>query len=195
MVGDPELALKYRHVDIDTASQVDVRPGSEGKFRVKFKEELLPLRDRSGGMRSLFSHNVRARRVRVFAPTSSIKNIINTFPALQPGRDGRSDKSNWSIMWRSKRCWRIWVSFTSDMACRPRRTWPPGAASPTTSRSSASLPFNVASTGQRAAQEGASQHSEKFFKRFQKIASDWMEPGVTKTSLVYSMGKTRDHQP
>jgi hypothetical protein len=30
---------------------------------------------------------------------------------------------------------------------------------------------------------------EEFFKRFQTYARDWVEPGVTKTSLVYNMGR------
>ena len=55
--GEPELALKFRHVDRDTAAAVDVRP-DQGTYRVKFKEELLPLPDKIGGIRSLYSHNV-----------------------------------------------------------------------------------------------------------------------------------------
>src|SRR5262249_52868149 len=57
-VGDPEIVFKFRHPDIQTAAQTDVRPQIFGDYRIKFKAEALPLKDQLGGIRILFSHNV-----------------------------------------------------------------------------------------------------------------------------------------
>lgn len=54
---DHELAFKFRNKDRDLAAEVDVRPQLHGHDRIKFKEEILPLKDKVGGCRSLFSHN------------------------------------------------------------------------------------------------------------------------------------------
>src|SRR3974377_2469909 len=48
-VGAPEIVFKYRHPDEQKATQVDVRPRIDGKYRIKFKAEALPLKDRIGG--------------------------------------------------------------------------------------------------------------------------------------------------
>ena len=36
---------------------VDMRPKIAGKYRIKFKAEILPLKDQVGGYRILYSHN------------------------------------------------------------------------------------------------------------------------------------------
>src|SRR5215831_10396480 len=43
-VGDPEIVLKFRHPDLQTAAVVDVRPIIPGSYQIKFKAEALPLR-------------------------------------------------------------------------------------------------------------------------------------------------------
>jgi hypothetical protein len=57
-VGDPEIVFKFRHPDLQTAANLDVRPNIPGQYRIKFKAEALPLRDKIGGLRMLYSHNV-----------------------------------------------------------------------------------------------------------------------------------------
>ncbi len=56
-VGDPEIVCKFRHADEAMAAAVDMRPHIQGKYRIKFKSEVLPLKDEVGGFRRLFSHN------------------------------------------------------------------------------------------------------------------------------------------
>ena len=58
-VADPEVVFKFRHPDMQKAAEVDVRPQITGKYDVKFKVEALPLKDRVGGYRLLYSHNVQ----------------------------------------------------------------------------------------------------------------------------------------
>ena len=56
-VGDPEIVCKFRHPDEQLAASMDMRPKIAGDFRIKFKLETLPLKDRVGGSRALYSHN------------------------------------------------------------------------------------------------------------------------------------------
>src|SRR5262249_8413426 len=58
-VGDPEIVFKFRHPDLASAAAVDVRPTIPGSYKIKFKAEVLPLRDRLGGYRLLYSHNAQ----------------------------------------------------------------------------------------------------------------------------------------
>src|ERR1700761_5706154 len=57
--GEPEIVFKFRHPDMQTAAEQDMRPNFAGHYRIKFKAEALPLKDRVGGYRSLFSHNAQ----------------------------------------------------------------------------------------------------------------------------------------
>src|SRR5271168_1602261 len=54
-VGDPEIVFKFRHPDEQKASALDVRPKIAGKYQIKFKAEVLPLKDQVGGYRILYS--------------------------------------------------------------------------------------------------------------------------------------------
>jgi hypothetical protein len=49
--GEPEIVFKFRHVDMQKAAALDVRPNIAGNYRIKFKAEALP--------RLLFSHNAQ----------------------------------------------------------------------------------------------------------------------------------------
>jgi len=61
-VGDPEIVFKYRGRDIQKAAETDVRPQIAGDHRVKFKAQALPLKEKLGGVRMLYSHNVQFPR-------------------------------------------------------------------------------------------------------------------------------------
>ena len=56
-VGDPEIVFKFRHMDEQKATAIDVRPKIAGRYRIKFKAEALPLKDQVGAYRILYSHN------------------------------------------------------------------------------------------------------------------------------------------
>ncbi|MGD9883820.1 MAG: hypothetical protein AB7F22_26335 [Reyranella sp.] len=57
-IGDPEIVFKFRSPGMKVAQELDVRPSIDGKYKIKFKLEVVPLRDRIDGMRRLVSHNV-----------------------------------------------------------------------------------------------------------------------------------------
>ena len=56
-IGDPEIVFKFRDPSLQRAAAIDVRPDIAGRYRVKFKIQALPLNDRIGGYRLLYSHN------------------------------------------------------------------------------------------------------------------------------------------
>ena len=58
-LGDPEIVFKFRHPDMQRAAEMDVRPQIPGGYDIKFKVEALPLKDRLGAYRLLYSHNVQ----------------------------------------------------------------------------------------------------------------------------------------
>ena len=76
-VGDPEIVFKYRHPDEQKATQVDVRPRIDGKYRIKFKAEALPLKDRIGGYRILYSHNCQFGLSQVHEADKSLMATLN----------------------------------------------------------------------------------------------------------------------
>ena len=83
--GEPEIVFKFRHPDIQKAAEADVRPQILGDHWVKFKCQALPLKDRLGGIRMLFSHNVQFPRSHVGETNTDIlqfKTIAKIFPVL-----------------------------------------------------------------------------------------------------------------
>ena len=81
-MGDPEIVFKYRHPDELKATQVDVRPMIAGAYRIKFKAEALPLKDRVGGYRILYSHNCQFGLSQVHDADQTMATLTRIFPAL-----------------------------------------------------------------------------------------------------------------
>ncbi len=82
--GDPEIVFKFRHPDIQKAAETDVRPNIPGDYRVKFKAEVLPLKDALGGMRMLYSHNVELTlsALQQNEDQTSLATLMRIFPPL-----------------------------------------------------------------------------------------------------------------
>jgi hypothetical protein len=83
--GEPEIVFKFRHPDLQTAAEMDVRPQIAGDHRVKFKCQALPLKDRLGGIRLLYSHNVQFPRSALGINQESVRDldsVIKVFPVL-----------------------------------------------------------------------------------------------------------------
>ena len=82
-VGDPEIVFKFRHPDEQRATAMDVRPNIAGKYRIKFKAEALPLKDKVGGYRILYSHNCQFGLSQMHdADKTSMATLVKVFPAL-----------------------------------------------------------------------------------------------------------------
>jgi hypothetical protein len=83
-VGDPEIVIKFRHPDLQKAAEMDVRPKVAGDYRIKFKAEALPLKDKVGGYRILYSHNAEfpLSAVRDNDPMA-MASLVHMLPPLQ----------------------------------------------------------------------------------------------------------------
>lgn len=84
-VGEPEIVFKFRHPDLETASECDVRPTITGDYRIKFKEEWVPQKNVIGGCRALYSHNVEFKLNPLhYENLSSSHELTEIFPPLRP---------------------------------------------------------------------------------------------------------------
>jgi hypothetical protein len=84
-IGDPEIVFKFRHSDMQVAAETDVRPNILGDHRVKFKCQALPLKERLGGIRLLFSHNVQFLRSAIGMGHENVRDmdsLVALLPAL-----------------------------------------------------------------------------------------------------------------
>jgi hypothetical protein len=91
--GDPEVVFKFRHPDLQKAAELDVRPVIAGNSRIKFKAEVLPLKDQVGGYRTLFSHNAQFPLSQ--APEgdrTSMTTLARVFPALKQLKSSDTDR-------------------------------------------------------------------------------------------------------
>ncbi|HVP54342.1 MAG TPA: hypothetical protein VMU45_05040 [Candidatus Eisenbacteria bacterium] len=83
-VGDPEFVFKFRHPDEQKAAAFDVRPNIAGEYRIKFKAEVLPLKDQVGGYRILYSHNCQFGLSQMHdADRTSMAMLVRVFPGLK----------------------------------------------------------------------------------------------------------------
>jgi len=84
-IGDPEIVFKFRHPDLQVAAETDVRPNIRGDHRVKFKVQAMPLKEKLGGIRLLFSHNVQFLRSAIGMGKENVRDmdaIIDLLPVL-----------------------------------------------------------------------------------------------------------------
>jgi hypothetical protein len=81
--GDPEIVFKYRHPDEQLAMEMDMRPKIADNYRIKFKAEVLPLKDEVGGYRILYSHNCQFGLSQIHDPDkNSMTTLAKILPAL-----------------------------------------------------------------------------------------------------------------
>jgi len=184
-VGDPEVVFKFRHPDLQTAAEMDVRPKITGDYRIKFKAEALPLKEKLGGIRLLYSHNVEFSLLRDMQSVS-MSDLASFFPAL--GKLGKSAKKvtlvNHTIveevlqdlgmldfgkgvvaksnaaLWRERGDHKLLIGEFS-FECKFKR--------------------------RSDMHEKALERCKRFFVALQDLASDWISLGTTKTGIVYHL--------
>ena len=94
-IGDPEIVFKFRHPDIQLCAETDVRPRILGDHRVKFKCQAMPLKEKLGGIRMLFSHNVQFLRSAIGMGKENVSDmdqLIDLLPALARVRKEPKEK-------------------------------------------------------------------------------------------------------
>ena len=186
-VGDPEIVFKFRHPDEPKATEVDVRAKIDGKFRIKFKVEALPLKDRIGGYRLLYSHNCQfglsqtsegdrtamATLGRVFPPLAALKKADQRVALVNNGiveeillpigflDFGKGLKAKCDVaLWRTRGEHRPLVG---------------------------EFAFQAKFDDKAAVAEAQKKRAAAFYLALQAEVADWLALGVTKTAMVYRL--------
>ncbi|MFO1306023.1 MAG: hypothetical protein U1F54_20045 [Burkholderiales bacterium] len=185
---EPEVVFKYRHPDQQKAAEVDVRPNLPKEYRVKFKAEALPLKDRLGGYRLLFSHNVQFPLSH--APQGdklAMERLGEMFPALKSMKQGKGDRVslvNQTIVEEVLQDLGI-LDFgkgvTADANVALWRTR--GEHLPLVGE----FAFQVKFKKRSDVHDKARERCAKFFIRLQQIGAGWIFLGATKTGMVYRL--------
>lgn len=187
-VGDPEIVFKFRHPDLQKAADLDVRPHIPGVYKIKFKAEALPLKDKMGGMRLLYSHNAEFGLSQIKqADRTAMATYVHLFPCLAPLKkhdDDRLELVNQAIveevlfdlgkldfgkgviakndlgLWRARGDHRSLVGEYAFQAKFDRRD---------------------------ELHPKVQRRVEEFFTTLQSLGRDWVELGATKTGIVYRL--------
>jgi hypothetical protein len=187
-VGEPEVVFKFRHPDLETAAALDVRPKISGVHEIKFKAEALPLRDRVGGTRMLYSHNAQFTLSQVpGADRASLAKLVRLFPCLaklKRSRTDRVDLVNQTIveevlMDLGKLDFGKGVIAKSNAALWRQR----GDHQLLVGEFSFQARFERAEEFHKKARE----RCDALFVSLQRAARDWISLGTTKTGIVYHL--------
>ena len=167
---------------------MDVRPKIAGKYRIKFKAEALPLKDKVGGYRILYSHNCQFGLSQVGGPGKrSIGTLVKIFPsiaALEKAEDEEISLVNGGIveevllplgfldfgkglvgkcdigLWRTRGEHK---SLVGEFA------------------------FQVQFSRREDVADKQKKLAAKFYMDLQHAVEDWLALGVTKTAMVYRL--------
>ena len=187
-IGEPEIVFKFRHLDMQAAAETDVRPQILGDYRIKFKCEALPLKDRLGGMRLLFSHNVQFPLSHWHDDNRlSIETLTRVFPVLANLREAPDEKvelvSNVIVEEVLQDIGS--VDFGDGMAAKANvALWRArGDHRPLVGEFAFQFKFNR----REDLREAAISKAKAFFLSLQYAAEDWIALGATKTGVVYRL--------
>lgn len=185
--GIPELTFKFRHPEFKQAAAVNVHPEIPGVARIKFKEELLPVREALGGVRSIFSHNCVLAKTRE-GLEGAVKDVVSTFSALK-NLEADHDAP---------------LRLVNDMAVEEVQVdvgelnFGEGFHGKTTIAVWRTRKYEHAFCGEFAFQcrfdseeeihKSSLRRADDFYKALQMDAHDWVSLGTTKTALVYNIG-------
>ncbi|PPD40996.1 MAG: hypothetical protein CTY15_14180 [Methylocystis sp.] len=187
--GEQEIVFKFRHPDLDTASQLDVRPSIPGMYRVKFKEEWLPQKERIGGARSLYSHNVefKLNPLNFSEDLTSATTLVEVFPALRSLLTG--EKEHLELVNRTAVEEVLQQLGTLDFgkgfeAASNVAVWRTRGDQ---HQLVGEFSFQCKFQRREDLSARALLRCDEFFKLLQHEAQDWISLGTTKTGAVYRL--------
>ena len=187
-VGDPEIVFKFRHPDMQKAAELDMRPNIAGHYRIKFKDEVLPLQDQVGGYRLLFSHNAQFPLSQ--APEgdrTALGTLARVFPALAALKTSDTERValvNQTIIEEVLQDLGV-LDFGSGVTAdaniaiwRERGTHHPLCGE---------FAFEAKFKRRDDLHKRAMDRGRQFFIALQQSGRDWLALGTTKTGLVYRL--------
>jgi hypothetical protein len=184
-VGNPEIVFKFRHPDLQTAAEMDVRPNIPGEYRIKFKAEALPLKEKLGGYRLLYSHNVEFELQREMQSTSMAA-LAEFFPALSIlGKSAKKvDLVNHTIVEEVLQDLGVLDFGKGVIAKSNAALW--------RERGDHKLligefAFECKFKRRDDLHEKALEKVKRLFILLQDVAGDWISLGTTKTGIVYRL--------
>ena len=186
--GEPGVVFKFRHPDQQQAAEVDVRPNLPREYRIKFKAEALPLKDKVGGYRLLFSHNVQFPLSH--APEgdrTAMERLGEIFPALKTLKLAKGERVslvNQTIVeevLQDLGTLDFGKGVTADANVALWRTR--GEHLPLVGE----FAFQVKFKKRADVHDKARERVAKFFIRLQQIGAAWIYLGATKTGMVYRL--------
>ncbi|HQR12841.1 MAG TPA: hypothetical protein PLW68_16085 [Casimicrobiaceae bacterium] len=184
---EPEVVFKFRHPDQQKAAEMDVRPNLPSDYRVKFKAEALPLKDKVGGYRLLFSHNVQFPLSH--APGGdrlAVERLGEIFPALkslklQKARVSLVNQTIVEEVLQDLGTLDFGKGVVADANVALWRTR--GEHLPLVGE----FAFQVKFKRREDVHDRARERCAKFFIRLQQIGQAWIYLGATKTGMVYRL--------
>jgi len=188
-VGDPEIVFKFRHPDVQKAAALDVRPDIPGDYRIKFKAEVLPLKDELGGMRMLYSHNVQFPLSSVWhdEDRTSLETLMRVFPPLAALKRAPGEKvelvSDTIVEEVLQDIGTLDFGAGAVSTCNVALWRARGDHRPLIGEFGYSL--KLGRTG--ALDDGVLRRAVAFFLALQDEARDWLALGATKTAVVYRL--------
>ncbi|MFN8643569.1 MAG: hypothetical protein U0802_18610 [Candidatus Binatia bacterium] len=193
-VGDPEIVFKFRHPDVQKTAEMDVRPHIRGDYRIKFKAEALPLKDRLGGIRMLYSHNVQfGMSALQEGDRTSLDAIVDMLPALRSLK--RKPGERLQLVGDT-----IVEEILQDIGTLDFGggvTAVPNVALWRTRGDHRPLigefAFQIKFKRREDLNEQAMQRAEAFFLGLQDEGRDWIALGATKTGVVYRLKGNPPH--
>ncbi len=187
-VGDPEIVFKFRHPDEQKAAALDVRPNIAGKYQIKFKAEVLPLKDEFGGLRTLYSHNCGFGLSQMHeGDRLGMWTLAHVFPALAVLKNSKDEEVglvNEAIVEEvllelGDLDFGKGVQGHCNVALWRTR----GEHTPLVGEFAYQLKFNR----EDDLHVKPKKLSEQFFISLQQDVKDWVSLGTTKTGMVYRL--------
>jgi hypothetical protein len=188
--GEPEVVFKFRHPDIQKAAEADVRPQILGDHRVKFKCQALPLKDRLGGIRMLYSHNAQFPRSHIGGGVGAVLEfpmVAKVFPVLDRLKQSRHEKIllvNNVIVEEVLQDIGL-LDFGSGLRAKANVSlWRTrGEHRPMIGE----FAFQIHFRDRKLLGLDSMQRAERFFLALQYAAADWIALNSTKTGIVYRL--------
>ena len=188
LTGDPEIVFKFRHPDLQTAANLDVRPKIPGQYRIKFKAEALPLKDAVGGYRLLFSHNVEVGLSQLpegdRTSMATLHHLLPCLANLKRSSGERVELVNQTIVEEVLQELGVLdfghgVTAKANVALwRERGMYRPLCGE---------FAFQAKFKRRDELHEKAMERMKGFFVALQQDGRDWLSLGTTKTGMVYRL--------